>query len=355
MARQNLIWDDGFERTSPEDKYTAQQQWLRDYSIQSSTSIVREGLRSARFEHRRADQLSGGYRTEFQSDANFGKPAEAWYGFSIYFENWSTMNVGEHIMQFHPTVSGGSASLGIYTNNNTFHVRLNPEGDSSASTLKDGKQIVSNKWYDIVMHVKWAATGGIVQVWIDGEPYVNYTGPTLTRGGIPYFKVGINRWGSGGGSPSNDRVFYVDALRIGNAQAEYKDVAPGEVSTPPPVPNQPPIVDAGVNSTITLPDNSIILVGSASDSDGTIKSYQWTKVSGGTASIISPNSATTAVTNLAQGSYVFRLTATDDDLVTSADDVVVTVLPTNTPPPPVKTVSSVIIRYSDGSSEEIVK
>lgn len=228
MARENLIYEDDFERAVPEDRYRDQQQWLAEYSVQSSTSVVRAGSRSVRLEHRRTDNVSSGYRVEFQSDKLFQKPTEAWYGYSIYFEDWNAMSSGgEHVMQWHPTISGGSASLAIYTNNNTFHVRLNPEGDSTAFTLKDGKKIEPNKWYDIVFHVKWHATEGIVQVWIDGELYIDYTNkPTLTRGSTPYFKVGINRWGSSG-APSNNRILYIDEFRIGNAQATFADVAPG--------------------------------------------------------------------------------------------------------------------------------
>ncbi|MEO9893238.1 malectin domain-containing carbohydrate-binding protein, partial [Aurantibacter sp.] len=44
--------------------------------------------------------------------------------------------------------------------------------------------------------------------------------------------------------------------------------------------NELPIADAGDDKTITLPTNSVELVGSGTDSDGTIDSYAWTKVSG---------------------------------------------------------------------------
>ncbi|MGN6532524.1 MAG: PKD domain-containing protein, partial [Ginsengibacter sp.] len=44
--------------------------------------------------------------------------------------------------------------------------------------------------------------------------------------------------------------------------------------------NQTPSATAGSNQTITLPTNTVTLNGSGNDSDGTIASYQWTKVSG---------------------------------------------------------------------------
>jgi hypothetical protein len=44
--------------------------------------------------------------------------------------------------------------------------------------------------------------------------------------------------------------------------------------------NKTPSVNAGNDQTVTLPVNSVALTGSGSDSDGTISSYLWTKVSG---------------------------------------------------------------------------
>src|SRR5690606_10971203 len=44
--------------------------------------------------------------------------------------------------------------------------------------------------------------------------------------------------------------------------------------------NKAPTVNAGDDKTLTLPANSIPLSGTASDSDGSIASYSWTKSSG---------------------------------------------------------------------------
>ena len=90
--------------------------------------------------------------------------------------------------------------------------------------------------------------------------------------------------------------------------------------------NQPPSANAGVDKTINLPTNSVSLTGSGTDPDGTIGSYAWTKISGPTTyTITSSSSASTTVTGLVQGTYVFRLTATDNALATGTDDVQVIV------------------------------
>ncbi len=74
------------------------------------------------------------------------------------------------------------------------------------------------------------------------------------------------------------------------------------------------------------------LSGSGTDPGGAITAYSWTKVSGGAATITSPSAASTTVTGLAQGSYVFRLTVTDNGSpgLTGSDDVTVTVNGTTT-------------------------
>jgi hypothetical protein len=102
------------------------------------------------------------------------------------------------------------------------------------------------------------------------------------------------------------------------------------VNSSPPPPNQPPTVNAGADVTTTA--TSVTLNGSASDPDGSIVSYAWSKVSGSGGTIGSPNSASTTITGLSAGTYTFRLTVTDDKGATASDDVIVTV--NSVPPPP---------------------
>ncbi len=102
--------------------------------------------------------------------------------------------------------------------------------------------------------------------------------------------------------------------------------------TPPPVINLPPTANAGSDIAITLPQNTVTLSGRGSDPEGKAVSFQWTKFTGGTANILSPNSANTDVTSLTQGSYVFRLVVTDDTGQSTTDDVGVLV---SAAPPPI--------------------
>ncbi len=97
--------------------------------------------------------------------------------------------------------------------------------------------------------------------------------------------------------------------------------------------NIAPVANAGADQSITLPANSITLTGSGNDSDGTIASYSWTKISGPAATISNSNQASTTVTGLVQGSYQFELTVTDNNGAVGKDIVNVTVNPAANIPP----------------------
>ncbi len=122
-------------------------------------------------------------------------------------------------------------------------------------------------------------------------------------------------------------------------------------SAPPPAPapapsNKAPLAKAGSDRTITLPTDKITVDGSSStDSDGSIASYKWTKVSGPTAySIVSSTSKKTEIKSLVEGIYTFRLTVKDNSGASGTDDVKVTVkkeeAPTPAPAPTPTPVSS---------------
>jgi hypothetical protein len=77
--------------------------------------------------------------------------------------------------------------------------------------------------------------------------------------------------------------------------------------------NRPPVANAGKDTIILLPVNSIKLDGVVSaDPDNNITSYLWTNISGPASPDIASTSAVqTQVTNLVQGVYQFELKVTD--------------------------------------------
>jgi Secretion system C-terminal sorting domain/PKD domain len=110
----------------------------------------------------------------------------------------------------------------------------------------------------------------------------------------------------------------------------------GDTSMPTSAPvNVPPTVSAGSPQTITLPTSSVTLTGTATGNGGaTISSTDWTQVSGpGTAAIGSASSLSTGVSGLVAGTYVFKLTATDDNNLTATSIVTITVNAAVPPPP----------------------
>lgn len=111
------------------------------------------------------------------------------------------------------------------------------------------------------------------------------------------------------------------------AKPEVRTWLVSQVRNSSPPSNSAPVSNAGLDSSITLPTNTLTLSGSGTDPDGDSLAFTWTKISGGNATFTSPNSAITNVTNLVQGAYVFRLTANDNKVGVHVDEVTIIVNP----------------------------
>src|SRR6185312_7576344 len=108
---------------------------------------------------------------------------------------------------------------------------------------------------------------------------------------------------------------------------------------------QTPIANAGPDQTIYLSQtNSVTLNGSASLGN----SYQWTEISTdykSSATITSPNSATTTVTGLPQGVFYFQLAVTSGG--STATDIVVVRVNYDLPPPNSTLLRAVAPKFSE--------
>lgn len=124
---------------------------------------------------------------------------------------------------------------------------------------------------------------------------------------------------------------------------------------PEPPTNILPVAKAGNDQSITLPTNSVTLSGSGTDADGSIIAYKWEITSGNSNYTLgSPNSASTTLSNLTQGTYPARLTVTDNKGATGIDSLSILVNPA--PPDPTKVFpvyQNIIIKYSDSTSKTI--
>ncbi len=95
-----------------------------------------------------------------------------------------------------------------------------------------------------------------------------------------------------------------------------------------PAPNQLPTANAGLDKTITLPTNSVTLLGTGTDPDGNISAYSWTKISGpASGSVTNAGNALTSASGLVEGVYQFELKVTDNSGATDRDTMKVTVNP----------------------------
>lgn len=144
------------------------------------------------------------------------------------------------------------------------------------------------------MRLTYPMTGGHVGSW----------SRTYDTGHISFLVDSSSATGSGGGTTNanytNNPNFYEWLLT---------KTRPAGVS-----PN--PTVNAGSNQSITLPTSSVSLIGSATPVSpaSSITTYAWTETSGpGTYSLSSPSSSTTTASSLVAGTYVFTLTATDNN------------------------------------------
>ena len=84
-----------------------------------------------------------------------------------------------------------------------------------------------------------------------------------------------------------------------------------------PIPNVAPTANAGGNKSVYV-NSGILINGTASDSDGTVVSYQWRE-----GALVIANSATFTYTPTTIGNHVLTLYATDDDGAVDTDTMVV--------------------------------
>jgi hypothetical protein len=114
---------------------------------------------------------------------------------------------------------------------------------------------------------------------------------------------------------------------IGSAagQSEYGMINGLVITEDTTANSNPPEVSTGPNQNISLPGNSTVIKATITNSDNEPVSAAWTKISGPSATIVTPSSLTTSVTGLSVGTYVFRCTVTDNNNLSGTADITVTV------------------------------
>ena len=91
--------------------------------------------------------------------------------------------------------------------------------------------------------------------------------------------------------------------------------------------NQKPIADAGIDQTVAISTNVTLSGAQSSDSDGTIKTYQWTQTKGSKASLKNPKTVNSTFTSPKKiGVLTFKLNVKDNKNATSTDTINVNVV-----------------------------
>ncbi len=109
--------------------------------------------------------------------------------------------------------------------------------------------------------------------------------------------------------------------------SKWSNTVQGTLAHQDSVYEQPPLVTVTAPVILFLPTNSTTLVASASDPNagGSIASYQWQKVMGGTATLTNATTSSLSVSNLAEGTYVFRCQVKNNINLSFYADAIVTV------------------------------
>lgn len=146
---------------------------------------------------------------------------------------------------------------------------------------------------------------------IDGPASFSFSNPLASQTTVNQLEAGV----------------YIFKLQVTDNEG-LRDTDTIEVTVHAAAPvNQPPVANAGADQTITLPNTTVVLEGSASyDPENNALAYQWTKIEGPlSGNMITPNAVQNTVLNLSAGIYQFELKVTDNGQLVDRDTVIIKV------------------------------
>lgn len=186
-------------------------------------------------------------------------------------------------------------------------------------------------------HIFQIRTGGGVKLWIDNTLILeakdsypdDYRSPSFPMEAGKKYDIKIEYFNTG---KRSEMGFMWQSKSLPLEYVPQSQLYASKTTTPPPpVTNQPPVANAGADITIVFPVTKTILDGSGSTPAASIKSYEWSKISGpGVPNIRNKDAVSSEVKDLVEGTYVFRLQVKDVNGLITNDEVIVAVKPANT-------------------------
>jgi hypothetical protein len=225
ISQSNILYQESADGYWFNSTY-AKLQKAASYSITASTTQKYNGTKSIRFELRDTDkEVQSGTRAEITFP--IAKNNNRWYSYAMYIPSadYKPDATDEVITQWHQG-GGATPALCLRTKDDKLWLRVLGKWIDLGKLDKD-------KWHTYVMHVKHTAgSDGLIEIWRDGVKILNRTGPNsypiTGTYHLPFWKFGIYKsyWNGNRTSATKKRVLYFDAIKLGNENATYAEMAP---------------------------------------------------------------------------------------------------------------------------------
>lgn len=214
------------------------------FVVVSSTAGVppRDGRFMARCEVREGDTLWGegtGVSQVYRFDTLAGHydvlGDDSWVAYSVYLPvgfPYVPDTLGNTIFEWHGDSSAVQAPIqtqidpivgthfGIFNRAPSFTLSLHTKSGFHPSMFRFG-EVVTGRWVDFVLHVRWARRNGLVEGWMNGKKRFSSVRPTWYPGGEIHRVKPL--FGYYRADYSQTAVLYLDAFRIGRS---FNAVAP---------------------------------------------------------------------------------------------------------------------------------
>jgi len=236
-------------------------------AVSVTTEHARAGSKAFKFDFKKEDwKLDTVLRAEAipnpNASLNMALGQTYWTAFSQYLaadmEDEKEKENEEVVWQFHGAQNGPggiSAPLAMYLINGQAVIRILPAAfdkndqitplSANPSDYRDAwiapASALKGRWTDWVIETNFNYRDGLIRVWKDGVNVANHTGSTIYKLSStpnadgkyqnnengPYLKFGDYKWGWGKRPSSvNERIVYVDEIRIATSAGSCTDVRP---------------------------------------------------------------------------------------------------------------------------------